>query len=219
MWLYWKILKFLSIKCLFPLIEELKKSKFENQINKIIHLSSNESERNEFTKNLNIQKILNDKLDEEWNNILIANKKDRYFEFLNTIFTFSFDCLILEKQKISKIQLIEGFFENQKNIYSKIKHFGQKEELIKLLNDLLAFNYPLQYSKEIHNLFIAAFNFIIFSFDKLEGFNEKEMNIIYYNLYHLYPVYLEIKNIIKDKKPLNLETIITKLAKFFIEPY
>ena len=41
-----------------------------------------------------------------------------------------------------------------------------------LLNDLLALNYPLQYTKEINNLFIAALNFIIFSYDELEAFNE-----------------------------------------------
>ena len=39
---------FSSIKCLFPLIEELKKSKFENQINKVIQLSKNKIEIENF---------------------------------------------------------------------------------------------------------------------------------------------------------------------------
>ena len=111
--------------------------------------------------------------------------------------------------------MIEGFLENFNNSYSFIKQFCKKEELKNLLNDLLALNYPLQYTKEFNNLFIAALNFIIFSYDKLEFFGEKESNVIYYNLYHLYPVYLEIKSIIKDKKILNLKAIIKKLVEFY----
>ena len=111
--------------------------------------------------------------------------------------------------------MIEGFFKDLKKNSDSIRKLFKKEELKELLNDLLALNYPLQYTKEINNLFIAALNFIIFSYDKLEPFGEKELNVIYYYLYHLYPVYLEIKSIIKDKKKLNLKAIIKKLVEFY----
>ena len=209
--------KFLSIKCLFPLIEELKKSKFENQINKVIQLSHNENERNNFKNNHKLQN-LDVKLDKDWNNwgnIPKGENNEKYSEIVVKITTFFIDWFILGKQKFTKIQLIEGFFWDFKYNFDFIRNILKKKELIELLNDLLVLNYPLQYTKEINNLFIAALNFIIFSYDKLEFFGEKESNVIYYYLYHLYPVYLEIKSIIKDKKILNLKAIITKLAEFY----
>ena len=206
--------KFLSIKCLFPLIEELKKSKFENQINKVIMLLNNQKERKDFENNFIAQNKLDLNSDEDFTNLLGTKSNDqyyKYFEFLVPIATFLIDWLILGKQKITKIELIEGFFMN----ISFFKKFFMKEELKNLLNDLLALNYPLQYTKEINKLFIDALNFIILSFDKLGTFNEKESNWIYYNLYHLYPVYLEIKSIINNKKILNLKAVINKLAEFY----
>ena len=207
--------KFLSIKLLFPLIEELKKSKFEEQINKVINLSHNENERNNFINNFKVPNPEDVKLDEYWGNIHNGENNKKYFEILAKITTFLIDWFILGKQKFTKIQLIEGFFKDLKKNSDSIRKLFKKEELKELLNDLLALNYPLQYTKEINNLFIAALNFIIFSYDKLEFFGEKESNVIYYYLYHLYPVYLEIKSIIKDKKILNLKAIITKLAEFY----
>ena len=207
--------KFLSIKCLFPLIEELKKSKFENQINKVINLSHNKNERNVFRNNCKVPDPNDVKLDEDWNNIRNDKNNEQYLKFLVKIATFLIDWFILGKPKITKIELIKEFFKDVKKNSASIRKLFKKEELKKLLNDLLALNYPLQYTKEINNLFIAALNFIIFSYDKLEPFNEKESNVIYYNLYHLYPVCLEIKSLIKDNKILNLKAIITKLVELY----
>ena len=210
--------KFISIKCLFPLIEELKKSKFENQINKVIKLLNNQNERDDFKKNFSNQHPTNFQSDGDLNiylNTIKVKNNDQYFDFLAKIATFLIYWLILGKQKITNPELIEEFFQNLKTISSEIRQFSKKEELKELLNDLLALNYPLQNTKEINNLFITALNFIIFSYDKLETFNEKETNMIYYNIYHLYPVYLEIKSIIKNKKILNMKAIITKLAEFY----
>ena len=95
------------------------------------------------------------------------------------------------------------------------KKLCKKEELKNLLSDLLALNYPLEYTKDINNLFIAALNFFILSFDNLGTSNNEVLNMINYNLYHLYPVYLEIKSLIKNKKILNLKAVITILAEFY----
>jgi len=203
--------KFLSIKLLFPLIEELKKSKFENQINKVILLSKNEKERNNFKNNY---KVPNLELDKDWNNILKGENNKKYFEFLAWITTFLIDWFILGKQKFTKIQLIEGFFKDLKKNSDSIRKLFKKDELKNLLNGLLALNYPLKYTKEINNLFIAALNFIIFSYDKSGTLYEEHSIIIYY-LFPLYPAYLEIKSVTKNKKILNLKAIITKLAEFY----
>ena len=96
--------KFLSIKCLFPLIEELKKSKFENQINKLIKLLNNPKERDDFKNNFvhppNFEY-------EEINNILKDEINVQYYEFSSKIAKFLIDWLILGKQKITKVELIE----------------------------------------------------------------------------------------------------------------
>ena len=174
--------KFLSIKCLFPLIEELKKSKFEDRINELKLLLKNENEKKrienkfieesknfgeEFYLKEDIQKIIakfNNNHDNDGFIILVVQ----------FIFDYLFESEIEGNHKINKKEPTEKFLKELKegiSSISLIKNIFEKKELSQLLNDLLSFDYPLKYTNEtneIYQLFIAALNIIILAYNDSE---------------------------------------------------
>ena len=215
--------KFLSIKCLFPLLEELKKSKFEEKINEFHLLIKNKNENiiKNFQNKLEKFQIFSEefKKTEDYQKIfaLLNNKNNKEYEKASKIIfiylSYLFESEIEGKYKINKKELIAIFFGGLDFFISLIKKLNEKKELNQLLKDLLSFNYPLKYTNEIYQLFIAALNIIILAFDD----SQIEKNIIIYHEYfNCYPVFLGIKNNIKDKKTLEIKDIITDLKEFYM---
>ena len=212
--------KYLSIKCLFPLLEELKKSKFENRINRFNLLLKNKNEIEGLGKNITEKhRIFMEKFGtgEDWQrnvDIISCVENDKYIKLFHGIFDYLIESEILGKHKINKKKLIEGFFGGFKNGISSIKKFGEKRELKQLLNDLLSLNYSLKFTNELYQLFIAGFNLIILAFD--DDFETEDKTKIYHIHFYLYPVYLGIKNNFKDKKSINIKDIVNNLKEFFM---
>ena len=112
------IKKYSSINYLFPLIEELKKAKFENQINKIIQIIKNKNEKDNFIKHYfeNAQEVANYAI--EFKNFLEKSdflikedeKKEHLFKIIPEIFSVFFQ--FEEKGHLNKENLVDLFFQN-----------------------------------------------------------------------------------------------------------
>ena len=145
----------------------------------------------------------------------IKNRKE-YRLFLDTIFNSLINFVIIGKQNIINAELIKTFFNE--DFISNFKKNIKKGEMNKLLDDLLKLNYPLQYTNELYQIFISFLTFIAFAPDELlvKGRQKSKTSFIIYYCYHLYTVYLEIKNISKDKRIPDIKDIVIKLMKFFM---
>ena len=169
--------KYLSVKYVLPLIEELKKIKFENQITKINQLLKNEKEKNNFIENfyqnISFEENYNKEL-KTYINIISSNDfftQRIFLEIIFILFPKNFNLI-----KLDKVELINNLFLVIKQLKKSFNNFNKElKEEKELLNDLMGFNYPLYYTKEIYQLFILVLN-IFLSYEKME--NKLDNNII-----------------------------------------
>ena len=172
--------KNLSIKCIFPLIEELKKLKFDSRISDLINKLNEETMKmsscffNSFSQ---IKEKFKEELEptiNKINNNSIFNKEEKYKEnVLNAsgnlyiyFFHFFFDFRVIGGTKYNKEDLMYKFFENIKLYDSYFK--DELKDIKKLLNYFITLDYPLYYTNEIYRLFICALN-IILSIEKMKN--------------------------------------------------
>ena len=181
---------FSSIKCLFPLIEELKKSKFENQINRLHQLSENKNILEICQKKFYISGYFYGEQE-----VSTWKKLDNYYLFINQIM----EQVLLENIKINAVGGIKDIVD--------FKKLFKKDELQIILNDLFNLDYPLQYIRDIYILFM-----IILSYNNNKPTNDDDIIFSYY----LYPIFLKIKNIINNRNEFEIKEVINKIAEFYM---
>ena len=170
--------KNLSIKCIFPLIEELKKLKFDSRISDLINKLNEETMKmsscffNSFSQ---IKEKFKEELEptiNKINNNSIFNKEEKYKENVRNaslyiyFFHFFFDFRVIGGTKYNKEDLMYKFFENIKLYDSYFK--DELKDIKELLNYFITLDYPLYYTNEIYRLFICALN-IILSIEKMKN--------------------------------------------------
>ena len=170
-------LKNSSIKYLFPLIEELKKLKFDSRVSDLINKLNEETMKmsSYFNQLSQIEEKLKEELEptiNKINNNSIFNKEEKYKENVRNaslyiyFFHFFFDFRVIGGTKYNKEDLMYKFFENIKLYDSYFK--DELKDIKKFLNYFIKLDYPLYYTKEIYRLFICALN-IILSIEKMKN--------------------------------------------------
>ena len=161
--------KFLSLKIIFPLFEELKKKKYENQIEKIEKSFTNKEVQNKQLEILFVSYINDNresitdlekfekgkKLINDINNYVSGNLK--HIELLSSLYLSIFYFVFIDKLKESndnKLLFLYNFFKQIDKIIDN-KFINQKEELNDLIDNLIQLK-PINHTKDIYqiNLFI-----------------------------------------------------------------
>ena len=154
--------KYIFIKILFPLLEELKKSKFEKQISEINHKKKDEQKSiltSYYSKN---QKIIN-KLNINSNKKnpfellknIIKNKSEMHGNYLSRIINILFANEEIIKESSKAPNIIDEAFIFFKPYFYELKE-SKDYEIFKLIEYLMELYPSLEHIKEIYNITMFA---------------------------------------------------------------
>ena len=154
---------FIFIKILFPLLEELKKSKFEDLLFEV-----NKKKKNEQKNLVNLyysknQNIINEKLNINTNNVnlfgllknIIKNKSDICGNYLSRIINILFANEEIIKKSLKAPNIIDEAFIFFKTYFYDLKE-SKDYDIFKLIEYLMELYPSLEHIKEIYNITMFA---------------------------------------------------------------
>ena len=180
--------KFLFIKILFPLLEELKKSKFKSQIWEVNHINQNDQKAILTLYYNNNQKKINEKLNMYTNKgkktfdvlkNIIKNKSGMFGNYLSRIINVLFANEEIIKNNIKSQNIIDEAFSFFKPYFYELKAL-QNYNISKLVEYLMELYPSLENIKEIYNITMFAILKAI-NIDKIKSkfdIYEKEINFL-----------------------------------------
>ena len=180
--------KFLFIKILFPLLEELKKSKFKSQIWEVNHINQNDQKAILTLYYNNNQKKINEKLNMYTNKgkktfdvlkNIIKNKSGMFGNYLSRIINVLFANEEIIKNNIKSQNIIDEAFMFFKPYFYELKAL-QNYNISKLVEYLMELYPSLENIKEIYNITMFAILKAI-NIDKIKSkfdIYEKEINFL-----------------------------------------
>ena len=155
--------KYIFIKILFPLLEELKKSKFEDQIWEINHKKKDDQKniltsyynknQNTINEKLNINK--NQKNPFELLKNIIKNKSEMFGNYLSRIINILFANEEIIKKSSKAPNIIDEAFMFFKPYFYDLKE-SKNYDIFKLVEYLMELYPSLEHIKEIYNITMFA---------------------------------------------------------------
>ena len=172
--------KYLFIKILFPLLEELKKSQFEHKLWEINHIKKDEQKKlliSYYNKN---NKIINEKINNYRNNSkkpfdvlanLIKNKSETFGSYLSTMT----NVLFANEEIVKKMSKSQNIIDEALNFFNPYFYYlknSKDYDTSKLVEYLMELYPSLENIKVIYNITMFAI---------LKALNEKEMKLYFGN--------------------------------------
>lgn len=188
--------KFLFLKCLFPLLEELKRLKFENQLSKVIQLQKNQKHKDDILLKYydehkdEIEKLTNNQqIIEKCNNSINSLQESPFINIYKEILECSIE-IIMEFQEFKKIK----DFDKKDKFCDIIEKFlitvsqekNGSNQLIELL-DFFSKIESLNHTADLYELFIfllhkkISIRYYIFE-NKNDKNLDKELKYLIYNI-------------------------------------
>ena len=172
--------KYLFIKILFPLLEELKKSQFEHKLWEINHIKKDEQKKlliSYYNKN---KEIINEKINNYRNNSkkpfdvlanLIKNKSEMFGSYLSTMT----NVLFANEEIVKKMSKSQNIIDEALNFFNPYFYYlknSKDYDTSKLVEYLMELYPSLENIKVIYNITMFAI---------LKALNEKEMKLYFGN--------------------------------------